>query len=319
MRRSRLLVECLLCIAALWILGAPLALASRTYTVQKGDTYWSIARKFSVSQYAVAYSNKSLGNKPLQVGARITVPDKSFKVPAHKAQIVSGSASVRTGPAVGARKLGSLARGERIWVSAVGSGWCKVGTSSGVTGWIAGDYVSPALSSGTPRAVASTPFRHKTRRYAANYSHHSKRRYASYASHRRSAGYPQPPIESSEVSDEVVRTALAYRGARYRYGGTSRGGFDCSGFTRHVYGKHGVRLPHCSRAQAGVGQRVSRDELKEGDLVFFHTTRRGISHVGIYAGDGKFIHASTRRGGVRVDSLDAGYYRNRYVGARRIK
>lgn len=120
-------------------------------------------------------------------------------------------------------------------------------------------------------------------------------------------------------SGDVVRTAYAYRGAPYRYGGSSRGGFDCSGFTSYVYASKGVRLPHSAAAQFGHGNKVNKSSLKPGDLVFFETTRRGISHVGIYAGNGKFVHASSARGRVRVDSLNSGYYSARFRGARRVR
>jgi len=86
-----------------------------------------------------------------------------------------------------------------------------------------------------------------------------------------------------------------------------------------VYGEKGVDLPHSAAAQFGRGSRVAKGSLKSGDLVFFSTTRRGISHVGIYVGDGKFVHASSARGRVRVDSLAEGYYSDRFRGARRVK
>ncbi|HEY3297834.1 MAG TPA: C40 family peptidase [Armatimonadota bacterium] len=129
---------------------------------------------------------------------------------------------------------------------------------------------------------------------------------------------PVPISDTWSVKGDLVRMAYAYRGARYRSGGTSRRGFDCSGFVKFLYSHEGVQLPHSSRAQFGCGTPVSRAELKPGDIVFFSGTyRSGISHVGIYTGKGKFIHASTQRGGVREDSLDAPYYRGRYSGARR--
>lgn len=120
--------------------------------------------------------------------------------------------------------------------------------------------------------------------------------------------------------DEVIRTAYAYRGTPYRRGGDARGGFDCSGFTRYVYGRMGIELPHSARAQFRLGQSVERGALQPGDLVFFQTVTPGISHVGIYAGSGRFVHSSSRRsGGVRVDSLADGYYRGAYRGARRVR
>lgn len=117
----------------------------------------------------------------------------------------------------------------------------------------------------------------------------------------------------------IVRTALSYRGTRYRRGGVSAKGFDCSGFVKFVYSTEGVTLPHSSRSLYKYGVPVQKSELQPGDILFFSNTyRRGISHVGLYIGEGKFIHASTRRGGVRVDDLEAWYYRRHYTGARRI-
>ncbi|MDO8683814.1 MAG: peptidoglycan endopeptidase [Armatimonadota bacterium] len=123
----------------------------------------------------------------------------------------------------------------------------------------------------------------------------------------------------SDMRVRVVRRALAYRGARYRRGASSDGVFDCSGFTRYVYMKDGIALPHSSRAQFNKGKPVSKSELQPGDLVFFATNRRVISHVGLYIGNGNFVHASTYSRGVRIDSLNSAYYTSRYRGARRIK
>jgi len=82
---------------------------------------------------------------------------------------------------------------------------------------------------------------------------------------------------------------------------------------------HGIKAPHSSRQLYKLGKPVSRDQLQPGDLVFFNTNGRGISHVGIYIGDQKFVHASSAGGKVRVDPLDTGYYQRRYVGARRVR
>ena len=116
----------------------------------------------------------------------------------------------------------------------------------------------------------------------------------------------------------LVRDALTARGIRYRWGGASRGGFDCSGFTRYLMARHlGIKLPHSAHAQAHYGQKVSLNELRGGDLVFFRTYRRGISHVGVYVGGNRFIHAPHTGRTVTVQPL-TGYYRRRFVTARRL-
>ena len=137
-------------------------------------------------------------------------------------------------------------------------------------------------------------------------------------------GWGEGEVKAAELTpaerrqEAVIRDALKARGIRYRWGGASRGGFDCSGFTRYVMARNmGVNLPHSAHAQAHYGQKVALEELKEGDLVFFSTYRSGISHVGIYIGGNQFIHAPRTGRTVAIDSL-TGYYRHRYVTARRL-
>lgn len=106
-------------------------------------------------------------------------------------------------------------------------------------------------------------------------------------------------------------------GITYKTGGTTTAGFDCSGYTRYVFKKMGITLPRQSSAQYKVGTKVSRSNLRAGDLVFFNTSGKGISHVGIYVGDGKFAHSSSSKG-VIVSKLSQSYYNKRYVGATRV-
>ncbi|MBN3524418.1 C40 family peptidase [Paenibacillus apiarius] len=107
-------------------------------------------------------------------------------------------------------------------------------------------------------------------------------------------------------------------GISYKYGGSTTSGFDCSGFTKYVFDSFEIDLPRSSSSQFDVGEKVSKDELRPGDLVFFDTSGgNGISHVGIFVGDGKFAHASTDKG-TRIDKLSMDYYEKRYVGAKRV-
>ncbi len=119
---------------------------------------------------------------------------------------------------------------------------------------------------------------------------------------------------SGRTGQDVVREAKKWSGVRYRLGGVSRSGVDCSGLTMQVYKKFGVSLPHSDNAQYRYGRKVS-GPLKPGDLVFFDEHGRGISHVGIYSGNGKLIHASNYFNKVTESEMK---YIKGYVGARRL-
>lgn len=125
---------------------------------------------------------------------------------------------------------------------------------------------------------------------------------------------------ASPVRSTLMSRANSLRGTPYRYGTSGGGTFDCSGFTSAMYRKVGVKLPRTAAEQFGVGLHVAKSSLSKGDLVFFRNTagRRGISHVGIYSGNGMFIHASSRGHAVRIDTLNSGYYSSHFAGGRRL-
>lgn len=128
------------------------------------------------------------------------------------------------------------------------------------------------------------------------------------------------PASGAEAArgEAAARAALALVGAAYRPGGeTPEGGFDCSGFVRHVCLGQGVALPRQTRDQAGAGRPVAPGGLSPGDLVFFSVHGRGVSHVGIWVGDGRFVHAPRPGQSVRTERLDDPYWSARFVAARR--
>lgn len=123
---------------------------------------------------------------------------------------------------------------------------------------------------------------------------------------------------SSVASTQIVSSAKSLIGIKYRYGGTTKAGFDCSGFVGYVYKSKGVSLPRTAAGMYSTGTAVKKANLAVGDLVFFNTTGRGVSHVGMYIGSGQFIHASTSKG-VRIDKLNDPYYwGKKYVGAKKV-
>ena len=125
---------------------------------------------------------------------------------------------------------------------------------------------------------------------------------------------------ASGRAQDLVLNALSLLGARYHYGGDHRStGFDCSGFVRRVYQETlGLALPHNAAQQSHEGEKVAEDALRPGDLVFFNTLRRAFSHVGIYIGNGEFIHAPRPGQRVQIESLSSPYWARRFDGARRL-
>lgn len=125
-------------------------------------------------------------------------------------------------------------------------------------------------------------------------------------------------LEANQAISSLKKSAYSFLGARYRFGGSSRNALDCSSFTQQVFREQSVKLPRTAREQFYVGNEVMRGDLKKGDLVFFQTYARFPSHVGIYLGNRKMIHASSREHRVVISSMDTPYYLSRYLGARRM-
>jgi len=134
---------------------------------------------------------------------------------------------------------------------------------------------------------------------------------------------PEPtatPPSIASLAPDVVVTALTLQGTPYRNGGSEpTRGFDCSGLVQWVFAQHGAALPRQTTDQFAAGERVDPGDIRAGDLVFFSTVSRGASHVGIALGDGRFLHAPSSRGVVRVERYeDSPYWSRRFVGARRV-
>lgn len=132
---------------------------------------------------------------------------------------------------------------------------------------------------------------------------------------------PSLRIDSHTLKmSDVVVTAMGYLGKPYAYGKSSLdGGFDCSGFVLSLYQRSvGHTLPRTAAQQAGATTTIARNELQPGDLVFFNTMRRQFSHVGIYIGEGRFIHSPRAGASIRIESIASAYWQKRFNGARRV-
>ncbi|MGQ9488873.1 MAG: NlpC/P60 family protein [Armatimonadota bacterium] len=303
----------------LWTASAS---AQRVIVVKENDTVWSLAKRYHVLPQDIVKANALKNADSLKPGMHLKIPravtPKVVPPTMRKTAVINADrVCVRYAPNRTDRSIVLLDKGHPVLVTARQRNWLQIKLASGRIGWVRDDLVkvtgtltAKARSAGSPKVAkhrSAKAVQPKSRTIAA----HQTRRPVALANAKSGSNTP--------AGDAIVRTASRFQGVRYRWGGSSRSGFDCSGFTRYVFRhKAGVDLPHSASAQFRRGAPVSRSQLKPGDLVFFQTYRRGASHVGIYIGNGKFIHASSARGRVRINSLNEGYYRQRYLGARRI-
>jgi len=316
-----------------------------TYTVKSGDSIWTIARKYQVSWKEIAHINGLSKPEKLKLNMTLKIPIRGFTpvpqstvatskstpgvVGAHKirsawAEVQKDRVIVRSQPTDGER-ITIVDRWTKVQVGSYNNGWHRVRMTTGQVGWVRSDLLTPtkAPAQTKPILIVNVNKRHRNQiayegrsRKVASVER-PQRRWAklnrsSVRYTRRGNGRPEEIPGTTRTS--VVAMALSYRGTPYRYGGSSPRAFDCSGFTQYVYSKAGKRLPRTATQQSRVGRNVGINNLQEGDLVTFHTTRgKRIGHVGIYIGNGQFVHASSGGGRVRVDTLRKGYYKGRFV------
>jgi len=275
------------------------------YEIREGDSLWTIGKKFGVSPEEIAKTNGISLNKTLKIGEKLIIPKGgSIKIAQEKKTSIKVSTTPRTSTA--SHKGGityQVRAGDSLWT--IGK---RFGVSPQEIARANNINLNKTLQIGDKLVIPSQG----RKQIARSPSREGKR--TIIAKKGKTSSHKEKGVPG------VVGTALSYQGTRYSYGGFSSRGFDCSGFVKYVYQRHGLNLPHNAAGQYGYGKPVSKGELQPGDLVFFRTGRsRGINHVGIYIGNGKFIHASSARGRVRIDSLNEGYYKARFVGARRPK
>ncbi|HET9494496.1 MAG TPA: SH3 domain-containing C40 family peptidase [Chloroflexia bacterium] len=188
---------------------------------------------------------------------------------------------------------------------AEGIAWYRV-SADGHSGWMMAEFLAqadapaPAAAPAAPAEPAAQP-----------------------AEARTGTARGEEPTASSDgetLRSSIVSRALRHVGARYRFGGTGPNAFDCSGFVYYVLNNSGFRVGRDMGAQLASGRRISTDELLPGDLVFFvNTYKRGLSHAGIYVGNGKFVHAENESTGVLVSSLWSAYWSSHYYTAVRLR
>lgn len=225
---------------------------------------------------------------------------------------------VRKEPTTNSEEIDSLSRNNKVKIIGQTGKWYKIDLN-GKTGYVSAKYISDTkLPESTSRSGSTlknetitqeTPEQEETPKTEEQPAETTPAEVAEPA-----------PATSKTTGAEIVEYAKKYLGYKYVSGGASPStGFDCSGFTSYVYKHFGISLARTSSAQNKNGVAVEKSDLQPGDLVIFNNdANTSIGHVGIYIGEGNFIHASNPKDGVKITTLTTGYYQKRYVGARRV-
>lgn len=290
-----------------------LALASKSHVVRKSESLHSIARKYHVSLDELKSVN-NLTATHVEKGARLIIPSHA------DAKLKKSSSVVRL-------TSYTVAKGDTLPQIAKKTG-IKMAEIRKLNG-LKSSRVKPGqvLALIDPASVVESPTRmaSASRLQLVNKDLLNEQELTDTLAELTDIDSDRPvdlakSLQTSQALNSLKKSAYSFLGARYRFGGSSRNSLDCSSFTQQVFRDQKISLPRTAREQFYVGNEVVRGDLRKGDLVFFQTYARFPSHVGIYLGNRKMIHASSSRDhrGVVISSMDTPYYLARYLGARRV-
>jgi LysM repeat protein len=308
------------------------------YTVKHGDTLWEIAHKHKVSIAQIRRLNKMKRKDVIRTGMKLVI--KKGNQPTSAATLAKAKKKKEPRKI---EKFYTVKKGDSLWLIAKRHK-TSVAELRRLNGMKRGDVIHTGMKlkvgyEKVPPTRLAKKTKKKTKgKVAASKKKRPKQRVASKSGSRKKNGRKSADrrINSALAAlngkggrrgggggdYNVIRTAKKYLGRRYVWGAEGPSSFDCSGFTQYVMRKSkGVKLPRVSRKQAYYGKYVTRSQLRPGDLVFFDTSRRRrgyVNHVGIYIGNGKFIHASSARHRVVITSLNSPFYRARFKWGRRV-
>jgi LysM repeat protein len=302
--RLKLLALCLI------VLSFPsLALASKTHHVKKNETVYSLAKKYHVTVEELKSANNLVGNK-LKPHTVLVIPPRT----------IASSSPAASGATYKAKKGESLARiAKKTGVS--------VAELKRLNG-LSGSKVKPGkvlvlreaapVEESRPKMAKKLQLRHGDLFSEKDYEQ-SLQELTDDIGGERQVDLRQSAELKVDNIKELKKSAYGFLGTRYRFGGTSRiSGIDCSSFVQKVFRELEVSLPRTAREQFEVGKVVAPGDLQKGDLIFFSTYASYASHVGIYLGNNKMIHASSRDHRVVISPMNTAYYRSRFLGAKRI-
>lgn len=225
-------------------------------------------------------------------------------------KVTASAVNLRQKPATTAASLGTLARDTKCYIIGVNDGWYKVIAGKNI-GYIRSDYL----------ALTEAPYENKVSGSSPKFFRLGKSTGVtpSAAALTGTASSPSSSASASVTGSAIVAEAQKYIGAPYVAGGASPSGFDCSGYVYYVLKNLGLAPARTPAAQMNMGVTVSKGDLQPGDIVYFITASSGIvSHVGIYTGNGQFLHAPNSRSTVSYSDLTTGYWSEHYYSARRV-
>lgn len=286
-----------------------LALAAKTHKVRKNESVSSIARKYRVSVRELKSANNLAKNR-VAPGTVLVIPPRTVADASPEAPRAATTYKVKKGDTLStvARKTG-VTQAELRRLNTLRKNRLKPGQILVLRAVDPSAESAPKLSL---RKSLKNPDIFNEKEYEQSLAELVEN------DPDRPADFTKGVTLQVDGVAELKKTAYSFIGTRYRFGGTTRKGLDCSSFVQHVFRELDVDLPRTAREQFHVGNPVASGDLQKGDLLFFHTYARFPSHVGIYLGNNRMIHASSRDRRVVISSIDTPYYRARFIGAKRI-
>lgn len=232
--------------------------------------------------------------------------------------------NMRSGPGTTYTSLGKFTYGDKAYIIGINNQWYKV-IYSGKICYIRSDYLDVTEIPYENKASSNKPLFFvdgKSTGLAVSADALNGEGVAAPDTPTQTPSEPEesvaPELPAGELAQAIIDTGKSLIGTPYVWGGTTPSGFDCSGFVQYIFRVNGVNIPRISQSQYAMGTHVSKSELQPGDLVFFFNTNKNvITHVGVYIGNGQFVHASSYYG-ITIGELESSYYKNRFYGATRI-
>ncbi|GFO65589.1 NlpC/P60 family protein [Geomonas paludis] len=297
-----------LCIVMLSV--PSLAFAAKTHRVKKHETLYSLAKKYNVTVEELKAANNLVGNS-VKPRVLLVIPPRSVS----EGKSASAGSDTKVYKVKKSETLSRIAKKTGVSVA-------ELKRLNGLSGSRVKAGKVLVLKESEP---ADEPKVKVSRKLQLRHPDLFNEKDYEQSIQELASLEPEHHVDLSKSTElkadsikELKKSAYGFLGTRYRFGGSSRSGIDCSSFVQHVFKELEVSLPRTAREQFEVGSAVAPGDLQRGDLIFFATYASYPSHVGIYLGNNKMIHASSRDRRVVISSLNTSYYRSRFLGAKRI-